>query len=257
MKTIPLFALLILLAGCGPDIRTRSVEYRIGDTVFEGYMAWDASRAGVRPGVLVVHEWYGLNDYARMRARQLAELGYVALAADMYGGGKVAADRNEASRLASALRDDRGQMRRRARAALAALRVDKKVDAERLAAIGYCFGGGVVLELARSGADVDAVASFHGNLDTPDASDAGNIRGTVLVQTGAADPHVPDEQVAAFEKEMTDADVDWYLIVYGNAVHSFTNPGAGDNPSTGSAYNEKAARRSWAAMRDLFDEVLR
>ena len=258
----------LMLTACAPpkadvrrDARTAAIQiqklsYRHGDTVMQGYLAFDPAQKFPRPGVLVIHEWYGLNDYAQRRARELAALGYVALAADMYGDGKVAADRKEAGALAGALRQDRALMRARARAGLAALRALPQTDPQRLGAMGYCFGGGVALELARSGADLRGVISFHGNLDTPNPTDANNIRGSVLVLHGAADPHVSPEQVAAFEKEMSVAGVDWEMVSYGGAVHAFTNPESGGNPATGAAYDAKADRRSWDAMRRFFDEIL-
>jgi len=238
-------------------IRTEKVEYRHGGVVFEGYLAYDDAVQGKRPGVLVVHEWYGLNDYAKGRARQLAELGYVALAADMYGGGKVATTADEAGALAGALRKDRPLLRTRAAAALDALGKSPLVDPARLAAIGYCFGGGTVLELARSGAELQGVVSFHGNLDTPDPADARNIKCKVLVCHGANDPLVTPEQVLAFQKEMRDAGVDWQMNLYGGAVHSFTNPASGSDPSKGVAYNAEADRRSWEAMKSFFGEILK
>ncbi len=169
----------------------------------------------------------------------------------MYGNGVVANDAAEAGKLATALRNDRPLMRARAQAALETLRKNPLCDPRRVAAIGYCFGGGVVLELARSGADIAGVASFHGNLDTPNPDDAKNIRAKVLVLHGADDPHVNAAQVAAFQQEMRNAKVDWQMIFYGGAVHSFTNPASGDDPSRGVAYNAAADRRSWDAMKSV------
>ncbi len=238
-------------------IHTEEVEYRHGDTVCKGYLAYDDAVQGKRPGVLVVHEWWGLNDYAKSRARQLAEMGYVAFAADMYGGGKVVTTPEEAGALAGAIRKDRPLQRARAAVALEVLRKHPLVDPARLAAIGYCFGGGTVLELARSGAELAGVVSFHGNLDTPNPADARNIKAKVLVCHGANDTLVPTEQVLAFQKEMRDAGVDWQMILYGGAVHSFTNPASGSDPSKGVAYNAAAGRRSWEAMKAFFAEVFR
>jgi len=236
-------------------LRTEVVKYRVGDTEFVGYLAYDDAVEGKRPGVVVVHEWYGLNDYAKRRADLLAQLGYVALAADLYGDGRVAASREEAGALATALRKDRPQMRARANAALDALRKQPLADPQRLAAMGYCFGGGVVLELARSGADVRGVASFHGNLDTPNPDDAKNIKSKVLVLHGAEDPFVPLTQVATFMDEMRRAGVDWQMNLYGGAVHSFTNPASGNDPKAGAAYNAEADKRSWETMKLFFAEV--
>jgi dienelactone hydrolase len=238
-----------------PKIKTEPLEYKDGQTVLKGYLAYDESTDAKRPGVLVFSEWYGLNEYAKSRARQLAALGYVALAADMYGDGKVAESPAEAAGLAEGLRRDRKAMRVRALLALTELERIKTVDPDKTAAIGYCLGGTVALELARSGAVMRGVVSFHGGLDTPNPADGMNIKCKVLVCHGAKDPHVDANQVAAFQKEMTDANVDWHMIVYSGAVHAFTNPASGNNPASGVAYNEKADRRSWTAMKSFFDEV--
>jgi dienelactone hydrolase len=237
-------------------IRTQTVEYRSGEAVLEGYLAWDDAVSGKRPGVLVLHEWWGLNDYVKMRARELAELGYVAFAADVYGKGQRATTAAEAAGLAAPFRKDRALLRQRAAAALEALKENKLVDGNKIAAVGYCFGGMAALELARAGADLQAVVSFHGALDTPNPADARRIKAKVLVLTGGDDPGVPPEQVAAFQKEMREAGVDWQVVVYGGAVHAFTNPQAGNDPSRGAAYNERADRRSWQAMRAFFAETI-
>jgi dienelactone hydrolase len=258
MKYLALAAMVLVVAlNAQAEVRTETVPYKLGDVKTVGYVAWDDSISGKRPGVLVVHEWYGLNDYAKSRARQLAQLGYVAFAADMYGDGLSTTDRAEAGKLATALRSDRPMMRARAQAALETLRKNPLCDPRRIAAIGYCFGGGVALELARSGADVAGVVSFHGNLDTPNPDDAKNIKSKVLVLHGADDPNVNAAQVANFQQEMRQAKVDWQMVYYGGAVHSFTNPASGDDPSKGVAYNAAADRRSWQAMRDFFDEIFK
>jgi dienelactone hydrolase len=233
------------------------VEYRHEGAVLEGYLAYDDRIKEKRPGVIVVHEWYGLNDYAKSRAEQLAGLGYVAFAIDIYGKGVRAKDMEEAATLAGLYRSDRGLMRTRAAAGLAALRRQSQVDTGRIAAIGYCFGGQTALELARSGAELTGVVSFHGNLDTPNPGDAKNIKANVLVFHGADDPLVTPVHVHAFQDEMRKASVDWQMIIYGGAVHSFTNPASGSDPSRGVAYNEKADSRSWAAMQLFFDEIFR
>jgi len=237
-------------------IKAKTVKYEHADTVLEGYLAYDDAFKGRRPGVLVLHEWWGLNDYAKLRARQLAQMGYVALAADLYGKGRRAESREEAAGLAGRLKKDRKLMRGRALAGLEELKDHKLTDSKKVAAIGYCFGGTAALELARSGAKLQAVVSFHGGLDTPDPSDARRIRAKVLVLHGADDPHVSPEQLAAFQKEMRAAKVDWQMNIYGGAVHAFTNPDSGKDPSTGAAYNERAARRSWEAMKMLFAETI-
>ena len=234
----------------------KTVQYRHGDTVLEGYLAYDDAVKGKRPGVLVIHEWSGLGPYERRRADQLAALGYVAFAADIYGKGVRPADPGLAAKEAAKYRgSDRGPLRARSAAGLARLAGLPQVDPERLAVIGYCFGGTAALELARSGAKMVGTVSFHGGLDTPVPADALNIRGKVLVLHGADDPHVKPEQVTRFQQEMRMAKVDWQMIYYGGAVHSFSNPESGNVPAKGAAYNEKADRRSWEAMKQFFEEI--
>lgn len=231
------------------------LRYQDGDMALEGYLAYDPRIAGRRPGVIVVHDWMGLGDFARHEADELARLGYVAFAADIYGQGVRPKDAKEASDLAGYFKSHRDIMRRRAWEALKILRQQPQTDPSRLAAIGFCFGGTTALELARSGAPLAGVVSFHGGLDTPRPEDARNIKGKVLALHGADDPFVTPEQVVAFEKEMRDAHVDWQLVKYGGAVHAFTIPSAGTDNSKGAAYNEKAAQRSWQAMKDFFGEI--
>ncbi len=239
------------------EVRTQEVPYEQGGARLVGYLAYDGAVTGPRPAVLVVHEWWGLNDYAKRRTRQLAELGYVAFAADIYGDGTVAKDAKEAGALAGRFRGgDRALLRERVRAGLEALLNNPLTDRKRVAAIGYCFGGTAVLELARSGADIAGVVSFHGGLDTPNPATAGTLKAKVLVLHGADDPNVPTAQVNGFEEEMRKAKADWQLIMYGGAVHSFTNPDSGSDPSRGVAYNEKADRRSWEHMKVFFAEIL-
>jgi dienelactone hydrolase len=238
-------------------MKNEFVEYRHDDTVLEGYLAYDDQVQGTRPGVIVVHEWYGLNDYAKARTEQLANLGYIAFAIDMYGKGVRAKSMEEAAKLAGIYRSDRRLMRARAAAGLATLRQQPMADTRRIAAIGYCFGGCTALEMARSGAELSGVVSFHGNLDTPNPGDAKNIKAKVLVLHGADDPVVTPELVHAFQDEMRKAAVDWQMVVYGGAVHSFTNPASGSDPARGLAYNEKADKRSRAAMKLFFDEIFK
>lgn len=236
-------------------ISLRTLEYKDDGTALEGYLGFDDAVKRKKPGVLVVHDWMGVGPYVEKRVRQLAELGYVALAADIYGKGVRPANMEDAANLATRYKADRALMRSRARAGLKAIRDFAGVDTKRLAAIGYCFGGTAVLELARSGADMAGFVSFHGGLQTPTPDDARNIRGKVLVLHGADDPLVPPEEVLAFEEEMRKARADWHMVIYGDAVHSFTNPAAGDDPSRGAAYNEKADKRSWEAMKNFFQEI--
>ncbi|NET62561.1 MAG: dienelactone hydrolase family protein [Symploca sp. SIO2E6] len=230
---------LCVLLGSAPslaEVRTEVVEYRQGETILEGYLAYDDEITTQRPGVLVVHAWKGLGENEKERAKQLAQLGYVAFAADIYGKGIRPQTAKEAAAQAKIYRSDRQLMRDRANAGLRFLQQHPLTTRDRLAAIGYCFGGGVVLELARSGTPIAGVVSFHGNLDTPNPRDARYIQGRVLVLHGADDPLVPDEQVLAFQQEMRQGNVDWQMVVYGGAVHSFTDPNAGNDPARGVAY---------------------
>jgi dienelactone hydrolase len=248
---------MAVLISARADIVTKSVEYKEGDTTLEGFVAYDNSVKNSRPGVLIVHQWKGLGDYEKMRAEMLAKMGYVAFACDIYGKGVRPASMQEAGAQAGKYKGDRALLRKRVKAGLETLLKQQGVDAKRVAAIGYCFGGTTALELARSGADVAGVVSFHGGLGTPTPEDAKNIKCKVLACHGADDPNVPPAEVAGFEKEMRDGKIDWQLIAYGNAVHSFTDKSAGNDNSKGAAYNEKADRRSWEAMKDLFAEIFK
>jgi dienelactone hydrolase len=238
------------------EVTSKTLEYKQGDVSLIGYLAMPEDTAEPGPGILVVPEWKGLNDYAKKRAEQLAELGYVALAADIYGEGKVVTSNEEAGKLAKTYKDDRDLLRARVNAGLDALKAQSAVNPEKVAAIGYCFGGTAVLELARSGADVNGVVSFHGGLDTPTPDDSKNIKAKVLVLHGGDDPYVPSEQVQAFKDEMRQGNVDWQFITYGGAVHSFTNPASGNDPSQGAAYDAAADQRSWQHMQLFFQELL-
>lgn len=253
---LPLIALAIAAAlPASAAVKTEVVEYRDGDQICEGFLAYDDAVKERRPGVVVVHEWMGLGDYAKGRATKLAELGYVAFAADIYGKGIRAKDPKEAGQLAGKYKGDLPLLRSRARAAFDTLAKNSRVDTTKIFAIGYCFGGTTALELARSGAPLAGTVSFHGGLATKDPADAKSIKGPVLALHGAADPYVPPAEVAAFQKEMSDAKVDWQLVSYAGAVHAFTNPGAGSDPSKGAAYDAKADRRSWEAMKAFFAEA--
>ena len=233
------------------------VDYRCDGVNLRGYLAFDASAAGQRPGVLVFHEGLGLGEFAMERARRLAGLGYVALAADMFGERRQAANLQQVADLVGGLRAEPGKLRARGRAALSTLAALPQVDAGRLAAIGFCFGGSVVLELAREGAELKAVVSFHGVLTTKMPAQPGAVKSSVLVCTGADDPLAPPEQVAGFESEMRAGEVrDWQVVTYGNTLHGFTNRAADGSMMRTARYDEQADRRSWAAMKSLFDEVL-
>jgi dienelactone hydrolase len=239
-------------------MQTHDVDYRHGAVNLRGYLAFDETAAERRPGVLVFHEGLGLGDFAMARARMLAELGYVAFAADMFGDRRQARNLQEVAKLVGDLRDEPQMLRARGRAALAKLAALPQVDANRIGAIGFCFGGSVVLELARDGADLKAVVSFHGVLATRTPAVSGKLKASVLVCTGADDPLAPLEQIKAFEDEMRAADVrDWQVISYGNTLHGFTNPAADGSMLRTALYSEQADRRAWASMRSLFDEVFR
>ena len=234
-------------------MKTETLEYRDGGTVCRGFLA-TPDGSDKRPGILIVHEAPGLDDHPKRRAPMLAELGYVALAADLYGGGKVAMG-EEAMKTMAPFRENRALARGRARAALDALAKVARADAGRLGAMGYCFGGYVVLELARSGASLKGVVSFHGLLDAQNPDDAKNVKAKILVCTGADDPLVPPDQVLGFETEMTAAKVDWQVVTYGGAKHAFTNVNADKVGRAALGYNKAADDRSWAAMRGFWQEM--
>jgi dienelactone hydrolase len=238
-------------------VRARDVDYRCDEVNLLGYLAFDESIAEKRPGVLVFHEGLGLGEFAMERARRLAGLGYVSLAADMFGERRQAANLQEVANLVGGLRAEPNELRARGRAALDALAALPEVDAGRLAAIGFCFGGSVVLELAREGADLKAAVSFHGVLTTKMPAQPGAVKASVLVCTGADDPLAPPEQVADFKNEMRAGGVrDWQVIAYGNTLHGFANPAADGSMMRTALYNAQADLRSWASMKSLFDEVL-
>ncbi|MBP9191224.1 MAG: dienelactone hydrolase family protein [Ignavibacteria bacterium] len=237
------------------EIISSEVEYKIGDLTLQGFIAYDNSSVEKRPGVLIVHQWKGLTDYEKSRAMQLAELGYFAFAADIYGKGVRPTTSEEAGQTAGQFYADLMLFRERLNAGLNELKKQPLVNPEKVAAIGYCFGGGGVLELARSGADLLGVVSFHGSLKPQNPDDAKNIKGRVLVQHGAIDPFVKEEDVIAFKKEMEDAKVDYVLTEYSGAVHSFTMESAGNDVTKGSAYNENADKRSWEAMKIFLKEI--
>jgi dienelactone hydrolase len=256
-----LIPVLLALGCCAATVRaaiqTKTVEYKQGDTTLEGFVAWDDAVPGARPGVLVVHQWLGLTDYEKKRAEMLAQLGYVAFCADIYGKGVHPQNTAEAGAQAGKYKNDRPLLRARVNAGLAALRQQPLVDPKRIAAIGYCFGGTTVLELARSGADVAGVVSFHGGLDAPNPDDGKNIKCKVLVLHGADDPFSSPQDIAALENEMRKGGVDWQLVKFGGAVHSFTQPNAGNDNSKGAAYNERADQRSWEYMKVFFTGIFK
>jgi dienelactone hydrolase len=238
-------------------MRTRDIEYQADGASMIGQYAVDETKKERRPGVLVIHEGLGLTEHTKKIAARLAALGYAAFAMDYHGGGKPLTNPADARPRIGAWIADPAGIRARATAALDVLKAQKEVDAARLAAIGYCFGGTTALEVGRSGADVKAIVGFHSGLVTVRPQDARNIKGKVLVCIGADDPIIPPEQRAAFETEMKAAGVDWRLQLYGGAGHSFTNPAADSRGMPGFLYHEATDRRSWNAMIELFNETLK
>lgn len=236
-------------------ISSKTISYKVGDKTYKGYLAWDPSIEGKRPGVLVVHEWWGLNDYARSRADQLARLGYVAFACDMYGDGKTTTHPSEAREMATQVRQSIDEWVKRAQAGLSVLKQQEQCDSDRLAAIGYCFGGATVLQLAYSGADVDAFVTFHAALPIPSPEQAKQIKGHIQINHGAADPMVTKETLDQLAKTLKNADAPHTVNSYPGAEHSFTNPHADEAGIKGLAYDANADRKSWAAMQELFAEV--
>jgi dienelactone hydrolase len=232
---------------------TQPVTYRDGDTPLTGFLAWDDSKAEKRPGILIVHGGAGLDDHAKGRAQQLAELGFVVFACDMYGDG-VAGDRQRVMARVMELSSDPARLYQRAQSGIDVLASHPQVDG-RLAAVGYCFGGMTVLELARAGIELAGVVSIHGSLKTTRPAQASTVKAKILVCHGALDPHVPMTQLTGFIEEMNQAAADWQLIVYGGAMHGFTHEDAAKYNSPGVAYNGLADARSSSAMRMFLAEL--
>lgn len=241
-------------------VTAREVEYRSGDTVLKGYLAENSATKGKRPAVLVVHEWWGHNEYARKRARMLAELGYVALAVDMFGDGKTAQHPDDAGKFAGEVMKNKAVGEARFNAALDYMKQLPEVDPGRIAAIGYCFGGGVVLHMARQGADLKGVASFHGSLATDSPAQPGSVKAKVLVFNGEADKMIPPEQVTAFKEEMTKAGASFRYVGYPGVMHSFTNPDADSYAKKFNlplAYDKKADQNSWSETKKFLKEIFK
>ena len=267
MKKLALgFALTVIIfwaVGVGyaqPGISGKTVEYSAQGMVMKGYLAYDENIKGRRPGVLVVHEWWGLNDYARKRARMVAELGYTALAADMYGDGKQAMHPDNAKKFSSELMKNFDDAKARFRAAMDFLKQQPNVDPTRIAAIGYCLGGGVVLNMARQGVDLKGVASFHGGLTAVKPAQPGGVKAKILVLHGGADKFVTPEQIEAFKQEMKSAGADFQFISYPGATHSFTNPEAtelGKKFNMPIAYNADADKKSWSELKEFLKKIFK
>ena len=238
-------------------VKTEVVNYKVGDTTCKGYLAYDDAIKGQRPGILVVHEFWGLDNYAKKRAEQLAGLGYVAFAADMYGEGKTTEHPKEAGAMAGAVRMNQKEWLARANAGLKVLRDHPLVDGKKLASIGYCFGGSTSLALANSGSDIKAAVSFHGALLIPSDEEAKKITTKILICHGAKDSFIKDDTIQKMRSVYDRNKVDYQMIYYGGAVHSFTVPEADAKKIDGIRYDPAADRRSWAAMRALFDEVFK
>ena len=246
------------VAFAAPKIKGQSVEYVAGGTTMKGYLAYDEKVQGKRPGILVVHEWWGQNAYVRKRARMLAQLGYTALALDMYGEGKTAQHPDDAGKFASEVMKNFPIAKERFLSALEFLKKQPTVDPDRIGAIGYCFGGGVVLNMARQGVDLKGVASFHGSLAAVKPDEPTPIRAAVRVYNGADDKFSTPEQIEALKKEMADGKVNFKFVNYPGVVHSFTNPEAttiGKKFKMPVAYNAKADKESWADMQQFLKEI--
>jgi dienelactone hydrolase len=236
------------------------VTYSTDSTTMQGYLVKDALATEKRPGILVIHEWWGHNDYTRERADMLAELGYTALAVDMYGDGKQAGHPQDAGKFSGEVMSNLPEAKARFEQALATLKADPSVDPDRIAVIGYCFGGSVALSMANAGYDIDAVAAFHSGLGLPIMPEAGEVKAEILVCNGADDPFVPAEQTEAWKSAMDAAGVNYKYVAYEGAVHAFTSPGAdalGEKFELPLAYQKEADEQSWEEMKALFDRALK
>jgi len=266
-KLIPGILTAVMLLGAAaigyaadPKISEKTVEYSAQGVVMKSFLAYDEQIKTKRPGVLVIPEWWGLNDYARKRARMLAELGYTALAVDMYGDGKVATVPDEASKLDAEVMNNFDVEKARFLAAVDFLKQQSTVDPARIGAIGYCFGGTVVLSMAGQGVDLKGVASFHGGLGDVKPPQSGSVKAKILVLHGGADKFVTSEQIETFKQEMTSAGADFKFITYPDATHSFTNPEAtelGKKFNFPIAYNPDADKKSWVELQDFLRNIFK
>jgi dienelactone hydrolase len=236
-------------------VTTQAIDYSHNDVQLEGFFAYDDKRAQPMPAVLISHAWGGRDEFVCNKARKLAELGYAAFALDMYGKGIIGSGPEENARLMNPFMNDRRLLQDRITAALETVRKLPQVDPKRIAAMGFCFGGLCVLDLARTGADLRGVVSFHGLFLPPGNTQGNKIKAKVLVLHGHDDPMAPPDQVASLARELTEAEADWQIHIYGNTLHAFTNPLANDR-SFGTVYDETADRRSWESLRNFLAEVL-
>lgn len=248
-------ALTLLSTSVTAEVQTKAISYEDEGVPLNGYLYWDDALEGPRPGVLVIHEWWGLNDYAKTRAKMLAELGYVAFAADMYGDNRVTDKPDQAREWMQEVTVDPELWRLRAAAGLEQLKASEYVMADKIAAIGYCFGGGTVLQMAYGGADLDGVVSFHGSLPAAPEESHGKIKPEILVLHGQADSFVAPEVVTNFQDKLEATGANWEMDIYGGARHGFTNPDAGDFGIENLVYDAQADQRSWARMQAFFDEI--
>jgi len=251
-------ALFLLSTQVFAAIQTKMISYRLGSTELEGFLAYDDKYKEPRPGVLVFHDWMGVNTkFTKHQTIEMAKLGYVAFAPDIYGKTAQPQNPQQAMQASSMYKNNRGLMRKRAIAGYQALLDQNLVNPKKIVAVGYCFGGTCALELARTGAPLAGIVSFHGGLDNPAPQDAKYIKGPVLVLHGADDPYAPKAQVEAFEKEMKAASKNYQVILYPGAVHAFTNPDAGNDPKTGAAYNSSATRKSWNEFKNFLKNIFK
>ncbi len=250
------FIILLLSNPAFAKLHKEAINYKDGDVALKGYLFWEDSFEGKRPGIMVVHEWWGLNDYATLRAEMLAEQGYVAFAADMYGDGRVTRHAADAKGLKEQITSNIDTWQRRALLGLEQLKKNPKVNADKMAAIGYCFGGATVMQMAYAGAELRGVASFHGSLPPATAEQAAKIKAQVLIAHGDSDSFVPDERIKKFKKALSDASVTWEMNIYGGAKHSFTNPYSNGYGVDGLGYHESADRNSWLRLLRFLEDLL-
>jgi dienelactone hydrolase len=258
MKTAIIVLMFALPALSFAKVVGKTVQYKVGDVTLKGYIAFDNSVKGKRPAVIVVHEWWGLNEYPKKRAEMLAKLGYVAFAADMYGDGKTVDNPTDAQKSAGESMKDPNLLKSKFLAAVDVVKGDEHVDPSKIAAIGYCYGGGVVLNMARAGVDLNGVVSFHGSLGAVIPAQAGNVKAKILVCSGAADKFISEKAVDDFKKEMKEAGADLQYVAYEGALHAFSNPAAtaiGKKFNMPIAYNEKADKGSWTEMQKFLKTV--